>query len=331
MNEKKDFKILSIDGGGIKGLYSALIIKHLEEQYGPISDFFDMICGTSTGGLIAMALSVKKSSNDIVKFYVEKGPQIFTRNRFCSNFYRGARQTLFWGKYSNRKLKGALEEMFGDLTLGQAQTLLCIPSFNLTRGRPRIFKFPHKEAPFHMDKNIKMVDAALATSAAPTFFPLAKIDDGLYIDGGVWCNNPAITGMLEALEFFVGKDKEFSSYSIISISSVNQPSGWNTNVRRSRSFIGWRDKLFQTSLDGQSYFTHFFMNKMINFTNPAGSYLRIPSPELSAQQSREIDMDKASAAAINLLRHLGNSNGAEYRIKPEVAEFFKSKKNYKTQ
>ena len=328
---EKEFKILTIDGGGIKGLYSALIVQHLEEQYGPISEYFDMICGTSTGGLIAMALSAKKPSSEIVKFYVEKGPKIFTRNCTISRFYRAIRQILLWGKYSNKQLKKALEEMFGELTLGQAHTLLCIPSFNLTKGMPRVFKFPHKEGKFHMDKNIRMVDAALATSAAPTFFPIAKIEDGLYIDGGVWCNNPTIAGMLEALDFFVGEGKEFSSYRILSISSVNQPTGWNVNVRRKRSFVGWRDKLFQTSMDGQSYFTHFFMQKMVNFTSPKGFYIRIPSPQLSAQQCFEIDMDKASIGAISLLKHLGNTNGAEYRIKADIAAFFKDQKIYKTQ
>lgn len=328
---EKEFKILTIDGGGIKGLYSSIIIKHLEEQYGPISDYFDMICGTSTGGLIAMALSAKKPAATIVDFYINKGPKIFTRDRFYSKVYRALKQTLFWGKYSDIKLKKALVEMLGELTLGQAHTLLCIPSFNLTRGMPRMFKFPHKEGNFHMDKNIKMVDAALATSAAPTYFPIAKIEDGLYIDGGVWCNNPTISGLLEALDYFVGEGKEFSTYRILSISSVNQPTGWKTNVRRWRSFIGWRDKFFQASMDGQSYFTHFFMQKMVNFTNPKGFYMRIPSPQLSAAQCSDIDMDKASSASISLLRHLGDTNGAEYRIKPEVAAFFNSPKIYKTQ
>ncbi|MEI6822160.1 MAG: CBASS cGAMP-activated phospholipase [Bacteroidota bacterium] len=329
--ENKTFKILSIDGGGIKGLYSALIIQQLEEQYGPISDYFDMICGTSTGGLIAMGLSIKKPSSEIVKFYNEEGPKIFTKNRFYSRLYRTLKQTLFFGKYNNAKLKRAFIQMFEDLTLGHAHTLLCIPSFNLTKGMPRMFKYPHKEGKFHMDRDIKMVDVGLATSAAPTFFPIAKIGDAHYIDGGVWCNNPSFVGLLEALEHFVGPGKNYSTYSILSISSINKPSGWNTNIRQNKSFIGWRDKIIQTSLNGQSFFTEFLMEKLVKYTNPPGYYFRIPSPVLSVQQSQEIEMDIASKNAISLLNHLGKSTGAQYRIKTEIETFFKTYKTYKTQ
>ena len=76
----KDFKILSIDGGGIKGLYSATILAHFEHKFSArISDYFDMLCGTSTGGLIALAASLKISMNDVCRFYEEEGPKIFSR------------------------------------------------------------------------------------------------------------------------------------------------------------------------------------------------------------------------------------------------------------
>lgn len=333
--DTKNFKILSIDGGGIKGLYSAMILKHLEEEFEcRIVDYFDLICGTSTGGLIALALSIEKPAKEIVKLYEDKGKDIFPRSNYSiGRLWNIVKQVIWGGKYKNHNLKKSLSKVFGNAVMGDAKCLLNIPSYNLTRGRPRVFKYPHSEGKLHMDENISMVDVALATSAAPTYFPIHEIKDGLYVDGGVWANNPSLTGLLEALDYFVGEDKEFNTYSILSISSISQPSGWNLNARsfgnwKNKSFASWKDRLFSTSLNGQAYFTHFFMDKIVNHIEPKGRYYRIPSPELSREQMEVISMDRADERAIRLLKHLGNSNGAEYRIKDDVGLFFKKTKNY---
>lgn len=329
---KNNFKILSIDGGGIKGLYAALILKHLEEEFDCRTvNYFDLICGTSTGGLIALALSIGVPAKDIVTLYQEKGSKIFPRSdSMLGRFYNFIKQVLWGGKYSNNDLKNILREVFGDKVMYDADCLLNIPSFNLTRGRPRVFKYPHQEGNFKMDKDIKMVDVALATSAAPIYLPIYRINQALYVDGGVWANNPSITGLLEALDYFVGEDKEFDTYSLLSISTISQPSGWKLTNRKNRSFAGWRDKLLSTSFDGQAYFTNFFMEKIVNCTNPSGTYYRIPSPDLSSEQMKIISMDRTDDKAIDLLSHFGNSNGYEYRTKEKVRDFFKETKTYKT-
>ena len=264
MKEGKAFKILSIDGGGIKGLYSASILNRLEEKVGKKSgDCFDMICGTSTGGLIALGLASGKNANDLVDLYNLKGNKIFPTSkyrflRFFQQKWKTAKQVLFWGKFSAKPLTCILKETFKTKTLGQLNNLVCIPSFNLTSGMPRVFKYPHKEGGFFRDKNIPLVDAALATSAAPTYLPIHDYDNTLYVDGGVWANNPTQCGLLEAIDYFVGEDKEYSHVEILSIASISQASGWSSGVRKRRSFIGWKSKLIQTSMDGQAYFTDFF-------------------------------------------------------------------------
>ncbi len=322
---KEAFKVLSIDGGGIKGLYSATVLRHLEERFGaPLYKHFDLICGTSTGGLIALALSLGKSSAEIADFYAEMGAQIFPDNTWLKRRFGGIRQVLWRGKYSDKQLKAALIEFLGDQTImANAKTHLCIPSFNLTTGEPIVFKKPFGN--YYRDGNLKMVDVALATSAAPTYFPLAKMDhpnlQGLFADGGLWANNPTLCGVLEALDHFVGPDKPYSTYKVLSVASIAQSNGWRFQSRRRRSFFKWKDRLFQATLDGQSYFTDFFARKIINSTTPQGSYFRIPSPkQLSKGHSKDIDMDLASTSSIDTLIMLGNAQGTSYTTNPEYRE-----------
>ena len=334
--QEKVFKILSIDGGGIKGLYSASVLERIEEKTGKkTGDYFDMLCGTSTGGLIALGLSCGMPASQLATLYFERGSEIFPISenqplRYIQRKGQFFKQLLLRGKYSNKPLKHILEETFGEITMGEAGNLLCIPSFNLLKGEPRVFKFPHKEGAFYMDKDIKMVDVALATSAAPTYLPIHEHRNVLYADGGIWANNPALCGLLEALQFFVGEGKQFTSFSILSISSVTQPSGWASTQQLSKSFRHWGNKIFQASMDGQAYFNDFFLKQIINNINPSGKYYRIPTPKLSKEHIGIIDMDRADKKALKTLKGLGDQDGYYYDIQPEVLEFFEQTKIYKT-
>ena len=356
MVENRPFKILSIDGGGIKGLYSAMILKHFEEEFGhPIADYFDMICGTSTGGLIALALSIKVPAKDLVDFYYNDGSKIFNY-KTSKGFYATIRQTFFKGKYSDKNLKNALEKVLGGHTMSDSKTLLCIPSYNMTAGKPRIFKYPHEEGNFCMDRNISMVDVALATSAAPTYFPVAVVDKELFVDGGVWANNPTLCGLLEATKHFINNGKiykventkeqhesetevQFNSYQILSIASISSNSGWSMTSKflgfsfpkfRHRSFLLWRNKLFQTCLDGQSFFADHFMQSIQDNIKTEGLYYRIPNPDLSREHLEDIDLDNASKGSLDLLYKIGDRTGFDYRAaqKHNILPFFQSFKNY---
>ena len=148
---KKPFKILSVDGGGIKGLYSSSILEHLERKFnGNCSDYFDLLCGTSTGGLIVVALSLKISAGEVSKIIEKHGHEIFPKqNKFVSFF----RQTLWKGKFSDEPLKKVLTNLFGERTIADSNNLLCIPAYSFTDARPWIFKFDHKEG--HLDRDNK--------------------------------------------------------------------------------------------------------------------------------------------------------------------------------
>ncbi|MFT6443066.1 MAG: patatin-like phospholipase/acyl hydrolase, partial [Salibacteraceae bacterium] len=213
--EKNKFKILSIDGGGVKGLYSATILKEFEQTLRSekgddkrIVDYFDLICGTSTGGLIALALSLRIPTETICAFYEIHGPKIF---RYSDGLIPLLRQTLFRGKYSDKKMKIALKEIFNEKKIGESECLLCIPTYDFTQGTYEIFKFDHPEGRLKRDNVLSAIDVALATSAAPTYFPIAEVElhnHKQYVDGGVWANNPSVIGFTEAIRHFVGNDKE---------------------------------------------------------------------------------------------------------------------------
>lgn len=347
MASKTTFKILSIDGGGIKGLYSATVLAELEKAYGcRLCDYFDMICGTSTGGLIALGLSLGKPASALAELYEKSGRGIFGSNNPLKWMFGSIEQAMMGGKYANRRLKKAIIEVLGENTLmSEANTLLCIPTFNLMSGIPRVFKFPHKEGKYKLDKYGKMVDVALATTAAPTYFPIAEIDNKYYVDGGVWANNPALCGLQEALEYFVGEektlcgineDKRFDEYAILSIGSVSENSNWSTNgASKNRSFLlGWRDKLFQTSLDAQSYSVGRLLKVLITSTKIPGKYHRIESNSLSAGQQRLIGLDKASKKSIKQLKVLGQKIGEDYTSansnNASIDFFFTHPKQYQT-
>lgn len=330
LKEKKTFKILSIDGGGIKGLYSSTILEHLEEKYKcNISDHFDMICGTSTGGLIALALSLKVPAKKISEFYIEKGAKIFP-NRPIRNFLG---QILWGGKFSDRKLRLALEELFQNHKIEESNNLLCIPTYSITDARPWVFKYDHKEGKLDRDNKARYVDVGLATSAAPTYLPLCEIEDydnKQFIDGGVWANNPTLVGLIEALRYFVGKDKEYSDIQILSMSSLSLSGGKPTGLNRHRSFIKWRSYLFDTFNTGQSLFSDYFMNCATKLNDVKIEYHRIPSEIIASDQEQLVQLDKATKKALHFIRGKGNDRGELCKKDENIEKFFRTPKTYNT-
>jgi uncharacterized protein len=335
---QKPFKILSIDGGGVKGLFSAAVLSEIEKKLDhPISDYFDMICGTSTGGIIALALAQKTPAEQIVEFYKTDGPKIFPFKN-PESILKMVKQGFIKGNYSNQPLKTALDSIFGTAEMKDSQNLLCIPSFNLTTGKPCIFKFPHKEGGFYRDKHLKMVDVALATSAAPTYLPIHKIGNEQFIDGGIWANNPALCGLTEALTYFIGTEKPiqtadgeafFDSYQILSIAtpSFNNGKVW---MKKNPSFFGWKGDLLNAAMDGQSFFTNFFLSPVSESAKPKGLFHRIEYPDFSAAHQKMISIDKADATALQVLEATGRSVGCEYNSSKNhlIQPFFFNHKTY---
>ncbi|SFO11707.1 Patatin-like phospholipase/acyl hydrolase [Paenimyroides ummariense] len=340
MEDEKVFKILSIDGGGIKGLYSARILSKFEEKFKcRTSDHFDMICGTSTGGLIALALTSLISADDICNFYEQKGEIIFPKHKtikfpFIGKIDQGfLKQIAFGGKFSSTGLKNSLNEIFGNRIIGDANNLLCIPSYSVTEAKPKVFKYDHQEGILSRDNKAKMVDIALATSAAPTYFPMAELqyyNNEQFIDGGVWANNPTLVGLLEALNFFVGKNQKYNSIKILSLSSLSITGGNTTGLKNERSFKDWGSDLFETSMNGQAFFTDFFLSKVKEISDINIDYTRIPSAAISKEQESIIQLDVANQKAYNLMKIKADDQALLFEKTKEIEYFFTTPKTYIT-
>lgn len=188
------FQILTLDGGGFRGMFSAAVLTRLEEDLGTrIVDHFDLIAGTSTGGIIALGLGLGLSPRQILEFYVEHGPRIF-RNRTS---LRGVRR-LLRVKYGSGPLRTALTEVFGERTFGESSKRLVITSYNIGADDVYLFRTPHLPA-LKRDWRERAVNVALATSAAPTYLPAMPLDGTRLIDGGIWANNPIMVALTEAV------------------------------------------------------------------------------------------------------------------------------------
>lgn len=337
---EKPFRILAIDGGGIKGLFAAEIIKGFEDHFGsPMHEYFDMISGTSTGGLIALSLSLGIPATEIVGFYKNDGLKIFPYKTKLGRGLAFGRQ-LFWGaKYSNVALSKALKSTFKENEMQHAKCLLCIPAYNLTLGRPKIFKSPlyiNGKNLWTTDASIKMQDVALATSAAPTYFPIHQIGGELFTDGGVWCNNPSLSAYIEASKYVYnktfdigGQEIKYTSIELLSISSINQPISWSTKRKKDRAAWRWllNNQLLPPFMEGQSNFADYTLKSLQESGPIPLKYKRITHAALSAEHMKSIDMDKATRSSLDCISNLGIDQVRFYKStqKQEIEHFFTPK------
>ena len=186
---RRPLRVLSIDGGGIRGVAPARVLEHLESLTGnPLHRSFDLIAGTSTGGIIALGVTAPRSGGGarnnacaLRRLYEQAGPDIFPRT---------ARRALIrpWlrARYANGELARQLRTSLGAARLSEALTHVLVPSWDAAAARPVLFD--SKRAKHGGDQDVDMIDAALATSAAPTYFPA----HGEMLDGGVVANNPLL-------------------------------------------------------------------------------------------------------------------------------------------
>ncbi|QDT00734.1 CBASS cGAMP-activated phospholipase [Adhaeretor mobilis] len=211
------FQILSLIGGGIRGAFITSYLKELEQKLGrPIAESFDLIAGTSTGGIIAAGLALGMSAEQMHDFYVRYGEQIFTprppykAKRLMRFIFPVANwvfrektgsglDSAFRARYCPHALQTAFDEGFGDRTLKSVEfTRLIIPSVNLSRGEPHIFRSRHLPLGVR-DSNLKVSDVVIAATAAPTYFPHRQIRDEAFVDGGVWAADPSMLAFSETM------------------------------------------------------------------------------------------------------------------------------------
>jgi predicted acylesterase/phospholipase RssA len=235
-NDKPPFRILALDGGGIKGAFTASILATWENETGlNVVDHFDLIAGTSTGGILALALGLGHPASDILEFYKKDGPKIFPNSAFLQQL--GLMVGHLWRpKYSQEPLRAALASVFANKKFGDSKCRLLIPTYDALRGRIFLMKTAH-HARFSYDYNASAVDIALATSAAPTFFKPSELEEhegNVYIDGGVWANCPALAAVVEAHHFL---GAALPSIQVLSIGTTSESSA--TLNKLDRGPLSW--------------------------------------------------------------------------------------------
>lgn len=197
------FRILSIDGGGIKGVFPAAYLAEIEKRFlggASIADHFDMVAGTSTGGIIALALAHGMTAQEALSIYTDRGERIFPTLKGWRRWARVLRW-LAKPKHDQGVLREELLAVFGDKVLDDSKKRLVIPSFEGLHGEPFIYKTPH-HPDYQKDRHKRFAHLALHTTAAPSYYPAVDDDGYVMIDGGIWANNPIMNALVDALACF---------------------------------------------------------------------------------------------------------------------------------
>lgn len=271
----KQFRILSLDGGGVRGALSAQLLANIESYLDaknreaiPLGKRFDLIVGTSTGALIALGLAYGKTATEVLSFYDKNMAQVFDKPKWIPRW-------LTRPKYNVEVLRDALDKFFGTSTLKDLEVDACITAVSLQNAKPRFYKTDYmKRNAGRLEE--KLVDIALGSSAAPTYFPAhnSRFSSDL-VDGGLCANNPSVVGIVEARQFErISKRSatsqwpaDFQDIVMISI-GTGEPCAMPYNHQKlrhaglarwvtSRGIAGPTVPLFDVTIESQSVLAHF--------------------------------------------------------------------------
>ena len=331
MGEK--FRVLTLDGGGMRGLYTAYLLRAIIRLFDhkfvkkdpDIGKSFNLICGTSTGAILACGLAAGVPISSICDLYMKKGPLIFTnpipvKNRFFLSIWLALH--MFRPAASHQILQESLEKVFGDQTLGgvfkERNIALCIPTIDASDYSSRVFKtshFSHKQR----DNNYKLSSVCMASAAAPVFFPLSRQNNPdneheiqHFVDGGLWANNPVLIGLTEALQM-APKTHEIE---IVSVGTCDRPSGNPYSERKPLwGLWHWQGgvKTLEMSLKAQSYGYANIANFIARSFSEYGRNIKVVRLEegmKSEEQYNSIGLDRADEKAIRTLITLAEKDAA---------------------
>ena len=286
-----------------------------------------MICSVERqrGGIIALALASGKTAKQVVEFYKTWGSEIFPDPHPLQV------PALLWHRFFGRKylyentaLRRASVETFQTATIGDSNSYLCIPAYNTANGNPRVFKTDHGEG-LNRDDDLLMSEIAIATSAAPTYFPVAAVQEKHgkvgYLDGGLWANNPTLVGLIEASRFFVGSGKPYQQAAILSVGNASSPAGW---LGRSH-YLSNPISHIQNLLDATGSAQQLSMHHHLTFLQDAMAFPMVyhrVAGMLSPEQQKGISLDKANKKSIDTLLNLGVEAAHRDKLEPRIRSFF---------
>jgi patatin-like phospholipase/acyl hydrolase len=258
------FRVLALDGGGIRGIFTASFLATVEDlSLTRVGDCFDLIVGTSTGGIIGLALAFGIPARRILELYVKKGARIFGHPRSLGMMFRP--------KYDNRALTQLLREIFGERAIGEVATPVCIPSYELTSSYPRIWKDEHSSG-LSWSADQPAWKIALATAAAPVYFPGAQVLPGdSHVDGGLFANNPTLVGITETVRYF---QQPLDQVRILSIGAGERAERIPYERARRMGVWQWKTALYDHMLIAQARIVHEVTKRLL----APGQYERVNIP-----------------------------------------------------
>lgn len=318
--EERPLRVLTIDGGGMRGIYTAAFLDGLAQLFQrkrgcgrlDIGSAFDLIVGTSTGAIIGCAAAIDKPMSEVVALYRENGPKIFSQKLKDGFAILGQIPSRSAHLHAGAEaLQAALMAVLGTQTFGDVyrkrRIALAIPTVEMGHQRAWVFKTSHLGG--HRDEDTSLVDACMATSAAPIYRSLAAIDanDGLdghrvFADGGLWANNPVLVGLLDALQMHPSRSIE-----VFSAGTCPRPEG--ETIKKSdldRGLIGWKfgGAAAQLSIAAQEFafdnMARLFAKQLTELGRNAVT-VRFPKGDLRPSLLPHLDIDCTSDAAMDAL------------------------------
>lgn len=310
-NSKGLIRILSLDGGGIRGILPGQVLVALEEMTGkPICELFDLVAGTSTGGILACALLAPAEDGDGPRFsaqaatdlYLERGDEIFDISL--------KRKILSLGgvadeKFDEDELEEALDDYLGDLWLSDLLKPCLITAYDIRRRRPHFFNQNDAHRDSH---NFLVKEVARATSAAPTYFEATRIKSRSsipypLIDGGVFANNPSMCAYAEARSMAFGETKNPTArqMAILSIGTGSKKKRYSYSDAKDWGLAGWVRPLVDIMMSGNSDTVDYQLASIYDAIGKKNQYLRI-DPDLGDAST---DMDDASPDNLLALKEAG--------------------------
>ena len=323
----RTYRVLSLDGGGMRGTYAATYLNRVSEAFArrrqidaiDLGKAFDLITGTSTGGIIACALAAGVDLADVVDLYRQHGAAIFPRRipRGAVGVAKDLRLRPAALKAGATALKEALERVLKDVTLGdifeKRGISLAIPAVEMSRHRSWVFKTPHILNTSHRDDDYRLVDICMATTAAPIFRAMAAVDhpdnksDGyhVFVDGGLWANNPVLVGLIDALE--VTKPDE--RIEVFCLGTCPVPAGEQiSRTALERGLLEWKfgGEAANLSIDAQAFAFDNMARMLARHVKRDCRVIRFPADKVPAALLPYLDLDdvrpEAMAALVNQAR-----------------------------
>ena len=308
----RPFHVLALSGGGFRGLYTASVLAVLEERLGPpLASHFDLICGTSAGGLLAMGVAAEIPATELQAMFSRDGGRIFDSRKG----WRRVFGPWFRAKHSAEGLREVLTEKYGNKTLGELKHRVLIPTVNYSKGGGQFFKTPHAKQ-FETDFGHRLVDVGLATAAAPTYFPMHTIErHGVYVDGGLVGNSPGFFGLHEA-RHALGAGYERGDVRVLAVGTMTRGATKSGYSGLDWGYWQWKNKLFDLVIATQEKSTDIFLSHLLN-----EDYMRIDDIAASDQGEDVKDLDVVTPGTIEVLSSRGTQAARGALGNPRFAPF----------